>query len=238
MRNADDFRAEVFRRAEEQRRAIRIRRARTAGAAVTVGCALVCLLTLNPWAQNAQPLPVESDSHAESGTPAATEPSEELATESGKKQSESTAATTTTATVTSAPGGTDMPCITTEVTSTTGGTTCKGTGETQSARSTQTTGAEPASTTHTVSPQEAMRCFCGKVIEIGTGSVLVEPLESFGEQRAAGDRIRCETVGAPPLEFTVGDILLIVYDGEIREVYPPELTVSNWKIASPGEAWN
>ena len=71
--------------------------------------------------------------------------------------------------------------------------------------------------------------FLAKVLEIGEGWVLVEPLEGESERNSC-HQIRFSTDELEPLAITVGTKLQITYDGQIMETYPAQIFALRWKL--------
>ncbi len=65
--------------------------------------------------------------------------------------------------------------------------------------------------------------FNGQVLEITEKSVLVEPVGDFWETCYQSIWVNLETVSPNSPEFEVGDILRIVYNGQIQESSPAQI---------------
>ncbi len=75
----------------------------------------------------------------------------------------------------------------------------------------------------------AEESFCATVLEVRTGSVVVEPLE--GEEiRQTSDQISFGTANLETIGAAVGDTVKITFDGVIRETNPAQIVAQKWKM--------
>ena len=72
--------------------------------------------------------------------------------------------------------------------------------------------------------------FLARVLEIGEGWVIVEPLEGEAERNSC-DQIYFSIDKLEPLQITVGTKVQITYDGQILETYPAQIHALRWQLA-------
>ncbi len=69
--------------------------------------------------------------------------------------------------------------------------------------------------------KESVSSFRGKVVEVGTTSVIVEPF--VGESiRKSSDKVAVSIIDNK-VKYKVGDIVKVTYTGEVMESYPVQI---------------
>ena len=77
----------------------------------------------------------------------------------------------------------------------------------------------------------ALESFTATILEFGTNSVLVQPVEGEDELRSA-DKISFGTKDLEQLPVSVGSRVVIYYDGMIMESYPAQINAQRWELAT------
>ena len=71
------------------------------------------------------------------------------------------------------------------------------------------------------------RSFLATIVEISGNTVIVEPLEGEDILHSA-DRITFSTNDLDEINASVGDIVNILYTGEVAESYPAQVNAVSW----------
>ena len=86
-------------------------------------------------------------------------------------------------------------------------------------------------------PTPALESFTATILEFGTNSVLVQPVEGESELRSA-DKISFGTKDLEQLPVSAGSRVVIYYDGMIMESYPAQIYAQRWELATDSHLKN